>query len=118
MKNQKWREDALRRTRNRKDGNGNGGGVGNNNTSSGNAPAGGGVDYLSSRSAISDNRKRKRMDGKEDNDDAGNSIVADARGEKGGDDGDTTLKKIKPLSRKRRFEAICNGLYQRSLTKR
>ena len=88
MANPKWREDAMRRSRNRKDGS----------------------MKLVDLGAVAGKKKRKRRGG--DVEEAGV-----AAGKKGGEDKKGGGQK-KPSSRKKRFEAICDRLYQQSLSRK
>lgn len=88
MANPKWREDAMRRSRNRKD-----------------------VDSMKlvDLGAVAGKKKRKRRGGDEE-------AQGVAAGKKGGEAKGGGKKK--PSSRKKRFEAICDRLYQQSLSRK
>eukprot|EP00578_Thalassiosira_sp_NH16_P025988 CAMPEP_0181091300 /NCGR_PEP_ID=MMETSP1071-20121207/8325_1 /TAXON_ID=35127 /ORGANISM="Thalassiosira sp., Strain NH16" /LENGTH=312 /DNA_ID=CAMNT_0023173431 /DNA_START=64 /DNA_END=1002 /DNA_ORIENTATION=- len=92
MKNQKWREDAMRRSRNRNE---------RGTVESIDAAGGGG------------NMKRRRNNEKEE-EMAWPGMAGSARSEKQSE-WFRKKKNTKPLSRRRRFKAICDELYQKSL---
>ena len=89
MANPKWREDAMRRSRNRKDGS----------------------MKLVDLGAVAGKKKRKRRGG-----DVEERVGVVAAGKKGGEAKGGGKKK--PSSRKKRFEAICDRLYQKSLSRK
>lgn len=101
--NQKWREDAVRRSRNNRAAAEVGPACGDGGAGAGGGGSGGGGSRV---------RKRRR---------GGNGSGGDAEEDEGectnagGATGDAKAKEEKPISRRRRFSAICDELYQKSL---